>query len=72
MSFYSAADGRYAVGYPNLQLDYGRFIASMVVLIRLGMRPEDSGVHPVLRRDLSPAVHEASDPDFIQPWQDLG
>ena len=52
-------DGRYAVGYPNLQLDYGRFIASMVALIRLGMRPEDSGVHPVLRRDLSPAVHEA-------------
>ena len=52
-------DGRYAVGYPNLQLDYGRFIASMVALIRLGMRPEDSGVHPVLRRDLSPVVHEA-------------
>ena len=27
-------DGRYAVGYPNHQLDYGRFFASMIALMK--------------------------------------
>ena len=52
-------DGRYAVGYPNHQLAYGRFFAAMVALIRLGMNPEDEAVHPVLREALGPEVHQA-------------
>ena len=40
-------DGRYAVGYPNNQLDYGRFFASMVALMKLSINPNDDNIHPL-------------------------
>ena len=39
-------DGRYAVGYPNLELDYGRLFGTMIALIKLSMNPNDPAVEP--------------------------
>ena len=52
-------DGRYAVGYPNNQLDYGRFIASLVALMKLSINPNDNAIHPELKTALSTTVQTA-------------
>lgn len=52
-------DGRYAVGYGNLQLDYGRFITTIGAPLSLGFNAADPGVHPQLRQELAPHVTTA-------------
>lgn len=49
-------DGRFAVGYGNLSLDYGRFIASLGAPLSLGFNANDPKVHPRLRSELASAV----------------
>jgi len=66
-------DGRYAVGYPNHQLDYGRFFASMISLIKLSINPNDSAVHPVVREALRGAVELArAQQGFMMSMAGLG
>ena len=52
-------DGRYAVGYPNHQLDYGRFFASMVALMKLSINRNEDSIHPLLRAALGETVQSA-------------
>ena len=49
-------DGRYAVGYPNHQLDYGRFFGSMVALVKMSINPDDDTIHPQLKEALASTV----------------
>ncbi|MEE2836060.1 MAG: c-type cytochrome [Myxococcota bacterium] len=52
-------DGRYAVGYPNLELDYGRFFGTMIALIKLSMNPNDPAVPELIRLELAEDVAQA-------------
>ncbi len=52
-------DGRYAVGYGNLQLDYGKFIATLGSPLSLSMNANDQNVHPDVRAELGPLVETA-------------
>ncbi len=49
-------DGRYAVGYGNLALDYGRFLASLGAPLSLGFNANDPKVHEQLRLELAQPV----------------
>ena len=53
------SDGRYAVGYGNLQLDYGRFITTLGAPLSLGFNANDTSVHPQLKTELAPHVTQA-------------
>jgi hypothetical protein len=53
------SDGRYAVGYGNLALDYGRFIATIGAPLSLGFNANDTKVHADLRAELGPYVTQA-------------
>jgi len=57
--FGKLSDGRYAVGYGNLALDYGRFIATIGAPLSLGFNANDAKVHPDLRTELGPYVTQA-------------
>lgn len=52
-------DGRYAVGYGNMSLEYGRFIAGLGSAINLSVDPESEQVDPRLREELLPYVEQA-------------
>jgi hypothetical protein len=52
-------DGRYAVGYGNMDLDYGRFLTSLGPPISLSINENDSQVHPWLREALREPVRQA-------------
>lgn len=52
-------DGRYAVGYGNLNLDYGRFIASLGAPLSLSFNANDPKVHETLRQELAGPVAQA-------------
>jgi hypothetical protein len=57
--FGKLSDGRYAVGYGNLELDYGRFITTLGAPLSLGFNATDANVHPQLRAELAPHVTQA-------------
>ncbi len=52
-------DGRYAVGYANSQLDYGKFIATLGAGLSLGLNANDPKIHPMIRSMMGPAVTTA-------------
>jgi hypothetical protein len=52
-------DGRYAVGYGNLQFDYGRLIASLGAPLMLSLNANDMNVHAQLRQELTMPVAQA-------------
>lgn len=52
-------DGRYAVGYGNLSLDYGKLLASLGAPLSLSTNPNDPKVHPQLRAELAAPVAAA-------------
>lgn len=52
-------DGRYAVGYGNLNLDYGRFIAGLGAPLGMSINENSEDVHPTLRAELLPYVQAA-------------
>lgn len=52
-------DGRYAVGYGNMELDYGRFIAGIGAPLTLSINENSQDVHPDLRAELVPHVQAA-------------
>jgi len=53
-------DGRYAVGYGNLQLEYGRFIAGLGAPLTLSIEAESEAVDPRIRDELLPFIEQAS------------
>ena len=57
--FGKMSDGRYAVGYGNLELDYGRFLITLGAPLSLGFNANDANVHPTLRTELAPYVTQA-------------
>lgn len=57
--FGKLSDGRYAVGYGNVELDYGRFIASLGAPLSLSFNASDPKVHPQLRMELAQPVATA-------------
>lgn len=52
-------DGRYAVGYANWRLEYGRFIATLGAPLSLGLNASDPKIHPSVRAMLAQAVATA-------------
>lgn len=56
-------DGRYAVGYGNMNLDYGRFIAGIGAPLTLSINESSGDVHPDLRDELVPHVQAAKATD---------
>lgn len=54
-------DGRYAVGYGNMDFDYGLLIASLGAPLMLSMDAEDPEVHPDLRALLAEPVAAAKE-----------
>ncbi len=52
-------DGRYAVGYGNMELEYGRFIAGLGSAINLSVDPETEMVDPRIKEELLPHVEQA-------------
>lgn len=57
--FGKMSDGRYAVGYGNLELDYGKFLTTLGAPLSLGFNADDPKVHPQLRTELAPYVMQA-------------
>lgn len=57
--FGQMADGRYAVGYANQSLDYGRLIATLGAPLTLSGNAEDPSVHPDIREMLREPVRQA-------------
>lgn len=60
-------DGRYAVGYGNLRLDYGTLIAALGAPLSLGFNANDPNVHPDIRQRLAGPVAQAK----MQPLYSL-
>lgn len=54
--FGKMSDGRYAVGYGNLQLDYGRFIAGLGAPLMMSLNENDPSIHESIRNELLPHV----------------
>jgi hypothetical protein len=52
-------DGRYAVGYGNLSLDYGKLLASLGAPLQLSTNPNDMNVHPQLKAELAGPIAAA-------------
>lgn len=52
-------DGRYAVGYGNLALDYGKFIAALGAPLSMSFNANDPKVHEQLRMELAGPVAAA-------------
>ncbi|MCU0701076.1 MAG: hypothetical protein MUC96_31595 [Myxococcaceae bacterium] len=52
-------DGRYAVGYGNLSLEYGNLLASLGAPLQLSTNPNDMNVHPRLKAELAGPVAAA-------------
>lgn len=52
-------DGRYAVGYGNMELDYGRFLAGLGAPLSLSMNENSPDVHESIREEVLPHVHSA-------------
>ena len=52
-------DGRYAVGYGNLALDYGKFIASLGAPLTMSFNANDPKVHAQLRMEFAAPVAAA-------------
>ena len=52
-------DGRYAVGYGNMSLDYGRFIGGLGAPLSLSLNENDENVHPQIRAELAGPVQQA-------------
>lgn len=57
--FGKMSDGRYAVGYGNMSLDYGRFLITLGAPLSLGFNANDPKVHPTVRAELGPYVTQA-------------
>jgi hypothetical protein len=63
--FGQMADGRYAVGYGNMQLDYGHFFASLGAPLMMSLDENSSDVHPDIRAELLSYVQAAKeDPSY--------
>lgn len=54
--FGQMADGRYAVGYANMELEYGLWMATMPAVVSLSMPRGENSVHPSVRERVGPAV----------------
>ena len=52
-------DGRYAVGYGNMDLQYGKYIAGIGAPLTLSISENSQDVHPDLRDELLPYVRAA-------------
>jgi hypothetical protein len=52
-------DGRYAVGYGNLSLDYGKLLASLGAPLSLSTNANDANVHPRLKQELAGPIAAA-------------
>ena len=52
-------DGRYAVGYGNLSLDYGKLLGSLGAPLSLSVNPNDMNVHPRLKAELAGPIAAA-------------
>ena len=73
LHFGQMPDGRYAVGYPNLELDYGRLFGTMIALIKLSMNPNDPAVPELIRLGLAEEVAQARSLDgFMIALNGLG
>ncbi len=58
-------DGRYAVGYANMKLDYGRYIAGIGAPLQLSISENSQDVHPDIRAEVLPHVQAAKmDPSY--------
>ncbi|MBL8958030.1 MAG: c-type cytochrome [Myxococcaceae bacterium] len=57
--FGKLADGRYAVGYANLRLDYGQFLVTLGAPLSLSFNANDANVAPAVRARLGPHVEAA-------------
>jgi len=66
-------DGRYAVGYGNLPLDYGRLMVSLGAPISLSLNENDPKVHPDVRAALKGPIAEAKkNPLYLLEVAQLG
>jgi hypothetical protein len=63
-------DGRYAVGYGNLSLDYGKLLASMGAPLSLSINANDTNVHSRLKLELATPIATAKAQPLYQA--DLG
>lgn len=54
-------DGRYAVGYGNMRLDYGTFIASLGAPLLMAIDEESDRVHPKIRDMLDEPIQKAKE-----------
>jgi hypothetical protein len=52
-------DGRYAVGYGNMELQYGKYIASIAAPLTLSINENSQDVHPDIRAEILPHVQAA-------------
>lgn len=52
-------DGRYAVGFANLSLEYGKLLASLGAPLQLSTNPNDMNVHPRLKAELAGPIAAA-------------
>ncbi len=59
-------DGRYAVGYGNMNLDYGRFLAGLGAPLAMSLDENSASVHPDLRAELLPHVQAAKQNPLYQ------
>ncbi len=63
-------DGRYSVGYANLQFDYGRFLLGLFSPLFLAINPEDPNYIPQVRAWLEePVANAKAQSDY---WLDFG
>lgn len=71
--FGKMADGRYAVGYGNMSLEYGRFVAGLGAPLAMTLDENSSDVHPDLRAELLSYVQTAKqDPTYQLSAADAG
>lgn len=66
-------DGRYAVGYGNLSLDYGGFLAGLGAPLSMSLNESSPDVHEDIRMELLPYVRDAKeDPTYQFAVADTG
>lgn len=60
-------DGHYAVGYGNMSLDYGRFIATLGAPLQMAFNENNPEIHPAVRAELLAPVQQAKEDSAFVP-----